>query len=76
MCAAPMPRMTVFNAKHRGGATEGVKGGWDLGPKWMEETSDGVGGVAAVEWSQLQRYASFLALHFKSANQKQVSDRI
>ncbi|XP_075892799.1 uncharacterized protein LOC142895546 [Nelusetta ayraudi] len=49
-----MPRMTVFNAKHRGGATEGVKGGWDLGPRWMEETSDGVGGVAAVEWSQLQ----------------------
>lgn len=49
-----MTRLTIFNAKRRGGATEGVKGGWDLGHKWMEETGDGVGGVAAVEWAELR----------------------
>lgn len=50
-----MSHLTVCNAGRRGGATGGVKGGWDLSPKWMEETRDGVGGVAAVEF---HRYAS------------------
>lgn len=53
-----MSHLTVGNAGRRGGATGEVKGGWDLGPKWMEETRDGVRGVAAVEWSEFHRYAS------------------
>lgn len=31
----------------------------------MEETRDGVGGVAAVEWSELKRYASSVFLFNK-----------
>lgn len=53
--AAPMPRLTVFSPEYQGGTRQGAQGGWDAGPKWMEEVKDGVEGEA-VERRALQRY--------------------
>lgn len=55
VCAAPMPRLTVFNHEYQGGTRQGAQGGWDSGPKWMEEVKDGVEGEA-LERRKLQRY--------------------
>lgn len=53
VCAAPMPRLTVFNSEYQSGTRQGAQGGWD--PKWMEEVKDGVEGEA-VDRRKLQRY--------------------
>lgn len=55
VCVAPMPRLTVFNSEYQGGTRQRAQGGWDSGPKWMEEVKDGVESEA-VEKRKLQRY--------------------